>query len=128
MNQQTHSPQIPAGTQRAYWCRVLNVGASRPCNRLLVFCNAYVMPLSDNCDEPPACAVPHGDEYSWTGWVEESCEQCDTYWTFTGAILQWMELPETDAEFAERPALLKRVAELEMELGNLADAVWFISD
>lgn len=123
----SETPTIPTGTQRSFWCRVLNEGASKPRNRLLVYCNAYIMPLSDSCCDAPECAVPVGDDgdYSWTGWVEESCEQCDTYWTFSGKVLAWFDLPTTDEAFREAASLQSQLdtirGELEMQTSRVIE-------
>jgi hypothetical protein len=124
------TPSIPKGTQRAFWCLAINEGATRPRACLLLYCNGYIMPLSDSCDEAPKCAVPIGEDgdYEWTGWVEESCEQCDTFWTFNGRVISWMELP-TDAAGFSRLALLEAgESELAGAARDLLDAILSISD
>ena len=71
-------------------------------HRTLTFCNGYVMPMSDCSAGSPKNAVPVGDDgdYAWTGWYEESCEQCETQWTFEGEVVAWMRLPRYSAEVA----------------------------
>lgn len=123
------TPNIPKGTQKAFWCRVLNTGASRPCNRLLVYCNGYQMPLSDHCYDAPENAVPVGDDgdYLWTGWVEEACEQCETYWTYSGKVLAWMELPDTEESFAQLFALRSSHDKLTQQNEKMRGALSIIS-
>lgn len=88
-------PTVAKGKMQRFWCATKNIrGGVSHC--LLCYGNAYLMPLSDSCDNPSDNAVPVGDEgdYEWTGWWEESCEQCDTYWEFNGEVITWMELPK----------------------------------
>lgn len=89
-------PTIPAGTMRRYWCITKAQAPSKEHARQLCYGNAYVMPLSDEGDAPDN-AIPVGDDgdYAWTGWWEESCDLCDTYWAFHGEVLAWLELPQT---------------------------------
>jgi hypothetical protein len=84
--------------------------------RCLFYGNAYVMPLSDTCDDHPKNAVPVGDDgdYEWTGWWEGSCEQCDTYWSFGGGVVNWVELPQA-AEFNAFSALRLGVERLKAD-------------
>jgi hypothetical protein len=90
----TGTPDIPKGKMRNFWCAVKS-----PSGEILsglVYFNAFRMPLSDSQDEAPACAVlvnEDDDEYEWTGWCEDSCEACETYWMFHGEVIAWIELP-----------------------------------
>lgn len=115
-------PTIPAGTMRRYWCITRSTASAKESGRMLCYGNAYVMPLSDNGGEAPDDAVPVGDDgyYAWTGWYEESCEQCDTYWAFHGEVLAWLELPQTVEAFNAHAALSERVRELEGALAPFA--------
>lgn len=89
------TPDVPPGKIENFWCAYKDdTGKTR--HVFLSYCNAHIMPLSDSCDEAPKCAVPVGDDgdYAWTGWVELSCEQCETQWTFSHEIVAWMRLPK----------------------------------
>lgn len=46
-------------------------------------------------EAPKGCEpVPNSDEdYYWTGWFEESCDQCETQWSYSGEIVAWLALP-----------------------------------
>lgn len=90
------TPIVADGGQRSFWCAVRLHAHSNLTHRFLVYCHRYVMPLSDDCYDPPAgvTPVPDGDgDYHWTGWFEASCDQCETQWCYTGEVVAWMELP-----------------------------------
>lgn len=96
----TGTPDIPLRTMRRYWCVVdehrdpADSASSRLRTKLLCYGNGFLMPLSDDQDEAPPHAVPFDDDsYTWTGWFEESCDQCDTHWTYTYEVVKWMALP-----------------------------------
>lgn len=88
-------PPVADRAQRTFWCAV-RTKEGKVIHRFLSYCNRYVMPLGDHCDEAPkGCEpVPDGDgEFYWTGWFERSCDQCDTQWEFSGEVVAWMALP-----------------------------------
>lgn len=93
-------PRVPKGKQESFWCRVKNTGSEIEGLRLIKYDNAFLMPLSDTCDEAPENSLPVGDDenYEWTGWWEDSCEQCDTYWAFNGEVVAWIRLPSAPAK------------------------------
>ncbi len=94
------TPEVPLGKMRRFWCVTDERAPTDPNPRLrtklLCYANAFVMPLSDSQDEPPPSAVPVGDDgdYAWTGWFGESCDHCDTHWSYdTYEVVKWMLLP-----------------------------------
>lgn len=103
---QTGTPDIPSGSERAFWVAFKSGDKIR--TRFLTYCNALVMPVSDQLpdDHEPKDAVPVGDdgEYAWTGWFEFSCENCETYWAFNPEVIAWMELPEYSSALSTRAA------------------------
>lgn len=78
-----------------FWCLTKESPTSPERARALCYANGYLMGVSDSAGDPPEGAIPVGDDgdYSWTGWFEGSCQQCDTYWTYSGEVVAWMELP-----------------------------------
>ena len=91
----TGTPEIPEGGMERFWCAVTKVY-----HRHLCYANKHPMPLNDYSDTVPDCAEPiEGDEdnYAWTGWYEESCEQCETQWQFSGKVVAWFILPKHSA-------------------------------
>jgi hypothetical protein len=91
----TGTPTVAEGKLARFWCIVKPIGAPNLSTRYLCYGNKYVMPLSDDCYDPPENAVPVGDdgEYEWTGWFEPSCDQCETQWAFSGEVIAWKALP-----------------------------------
>lgn len=92
----TGKPDVKEGGQNRFWCAVKPLGSEKLHHRVLLYCNRYAMPLSDQMLEAPkGCEpVPNSDEdYYWTGWFEESCDQCETQWTYSGEIVAWLALP-----------------------------------
>lgn len=68
----------------------------------LTYCNRHRMPLADECWEAPDCAEEISDtddEYFWTGWFSESCEHCDTFWSYQNSedIIAFMPFPKYSA-------------------------------
>lgn len=94
---QDGTPDVKRGAKEVFWC-VIRSQSGRLYHRPLTYCNAHVMPCSDQC-EPSDNAVPVGDDgdYEWTGWFEQSCEYCDTQWAFTFEVVAWMRLPRFNA-------------------------------
>lgn len=96
----TGIPPVSPGGRKTFWCAVRGVdGNIRHCH--LVYLNSYIMRLADSCYEAPKSAVPVGDdgEYAWTGWHEESCDQCETQWAFDdNSVIAWMSLPKYSDE------------------------------
>lgn len=94
---QTGIPDVPVGGQRRLWCAYKGVNG-KIYHAVLSYYNAFVSPLTDLLDDlvPSDNAVPVGDdgEYAWTGWFQESCDHCDTYWGFDRPVIAWMELPK----------------------------------
>lgn len=95
----TGTPPVPPGARGTFWCAIRGANG-KIYHRHLVYLNAYIMPLSDSCDDEPENAIPVGDdgEYAWTGWHEESCDQCDTQWSFNQEVIAWMSLPKYSGE------------------------------
>lgn len=91
----TGIPPVKERTQETFWC-VTRTSTGTLGTALLCYGNKFIMPLSDTCDGPPANAVPIGDDgdYEWTGWWEESCDQCDTYWAHLDTVVAWIPLPK----------------------------------
>jgi hypothetical protein len=91
----TGIPDVSEGRQEIFWCALKNDNGKihyRPLN----YCHRYIMPLSDSCDDAPEGCEPVSegdDDYYWTGWYEQSCEQCETQWTVSAQIIAWMRLP-----------------------------------
>jgi hypothetical protein len=120
----TGTPEVPQGGREVFWCATRNRGG-KVFYRHLAYLNGYVMQLSDSQDDPgddaadpldglgdflggePLLldAVPVGDDgdYAWTGWYEESCDQCETQWRFMDEIVQWMRLPRAAIDQARTP-------------------------
>lgn len=92
---QTGIPEVREGALQRFWC-----ATKRPNQKLqhevLCYGNKYVMPLADTQDMAPACAVPVGDDgdYEWSGWWSESCDNCETFWIFSGEVVAWMKMPK----------------------------------
>ncbi len=101
-----NTPNIPEGSMCPHWCCV-EIAPGRTRYRVLEYANRYEMPCSDSAEPPEgAIPVPGSDEdYYWSGWIEFSCEHCETHWTFSGKVLSWVELPSTDDSFASFAAL-----------------------
>ena len=95
---QSGKPSVPSGGRQVLWCATRN-SEGKIFHRHLAYLNAYIMPLSDSQDDPGEDAVPIGDDgdYAWSGWFEESCDQCETQWRFTDEVVAWMRLPRLDA-------------------------------
>ncbi|MDE2020638.1 MAG: hypothetical protein KGJ13_09910 [Patescibacteria group bacterium] len=109
---QTGMPDVATGKRETFWCATKGEANGKIYHRDLVYANKHVMGLSDSCWEAPKNAVQIGDsdEYEWTGWFEESCDQCDTQWTFTGEVIAWMRLPRWDKPLDSYPALVETAA------------------
>lgn len=88
-------PPVAVGKMERFWCLY---SSDNKCDKYMMACygNKYVMPLSDSCDDAPENAVPVGGDgdFEWTGWFEESCDHCDTFWKLHVNILAWMRLPK----------------------------------
>ena len=81
-------PDVPEGKEDRF------LVSSGGIVRVLLYCNKHWAPCSDAID--PSDDQPYNEdteEYQWNGWCEESCEQCDTFWTFGGKVNGWMPLP-----------------------------------
>jgi len=91
------TPDVKEGGREIFWCAT-RTSAGKIWHRHLAYFNACIMSLSDSCDEPPEGAVPVGDDgdYALTGWYQESCDYCETQWSFDGEVLAWMRLPRCD--------------------------------
>jgi len=91
---QVGNPDVAEGKRERFWCAVQT--ASRKTSFVtLEYLNCYAMPASDDCD-PPSDAEPvpgEEDEYSWSGWMEESSGICSHIWAFDGKVVAWMRLP-----------------------------------
>jgi hypothetical protein len=80
-------PPVPEGKEGRF------LVSSSGVIHLLLYCNKFWAPCSDDC-EPPENAPSNDDgDICWTGWCEESCQQCDTFWTFADKVDGWMPLP-----------------------------------
>ncbi len=95
---QTGIPTVPEGGREVFWCATITPNGNL-FHRHLAYLNGYIMPLSDSQDDPGDDAVAVGDDgdYAWSGWYEESCDQCETQWKFTDEIKAWMKMPKYDA-------------------------------
>ena len=81
-------PEVPEGVQRAFLCSTNGVVLR------LLYSNRFVGPASDETDpESEDEVAPDSGEYYWTGWFEESCDQCDTFWRWDKPVEGWMPLP-----------------------------------
>lgn len=90
---QIGTPPVKEGGREAFWCAVKH--GTGIAHTFLDYLNRHQMPCSDMC-EPPKGAEPvenSEDEYYWTGWHQESCEHCDTQWSYSGEVIAWMRLP-----------------------------------
>jgi hypothetical protein len=97
-------PDIPEGTEKRFWVTLENTRTGKRKVVPLTYCNAHVMPLCDEQDEPPGCAVPHNpneygecDEYEWTCWHYGHCDTCEACWVFNSTqyrIVAYMPGPE----------------------------------
>jgi hypothetical protein len=86
----TGAPDVPEGGQRAF---LVSSGKSV---LVLLYSNRYVAPMSDAVDDEDAFkneVAPDSGEYYWTGWFEESCSACDTFWRWNKPVDGWMPLP-----------------------------------
>lgn len=79
-----YSPDIPKGEAQGFWVTHRNKNTGKLSVAIMYYHNAHVMPLSEHCDDPPDCAVPHGsdddgycEDYEWTGWSRGHCEHCE---------------------------------------------------
>jgi hypothetical protein len=92
---QTGTPDVKEGKRERFWCAV-KVGHGKVGHCTLEYLNRHVMPVSDGLEPSPnAEPVPNSeyDEYYWTGWHEEACDQCETQWVYSGEVVAWMRLP-----------------------------------
>lgn len=87
----TGLPPVDEGRQRVFLCSVK--GCETP--MALIYSNRYIADMSDGQDDPGDAVEtsPDSGEYYWTGWFEEGCSQCDTFWRFDREVEAWMELP-----------------------------------
>lgn len=101
---QTGTPNVTDGGREIFWCATRN-SAGKIFHRHLAYLNAHVMPLSDSCYDAPESAVPVGDDgdYAWTGWHQESCDHCETQWSFDDEVVAWMRLPSFNANAKDQP-------------------------
>lgn len=88
-------PDIPKGAARRFWVTLRNRETGKRSVLPMTYMNAHVMPLSDQCDSPPACAVPHKpepdgycEEYEWTGWSHGYCDICECDWMWNNQSLE----------------------------------------
>ena len=97
---QTGIPPVELGGEDAFWCQYeyKQNGETRIGYGLLEYRNKYVA-LASDWAEPGPEEVEVGDsgEYEWTGWFEQSCDVCNTFWRCTKNIIAWMKLPRRDA-------------------------------
>ena len=91
---QTGTPDVKEGKRERFWCAVEG-SPGKVCHASLEYLNRYIMPVSDGMEpSDDAELVPDSeDEYYWTGWHEEACDQCDTQWAYSGVVTAWMRLP-----------------------------------
>lgn len=82
-------PDTPEGSSTLMWVTTRHRESGKIGVGVMTYQNAHVMPLSDQCCDPPDCAVPHrptpdGDfeEYEWTCWSEGYCEYCECEWVW----------------------------------------------
>ncbi len=87
---QTGIPDVPEGKQRRFWCAVNN-GHYYKC---LLYSNRFVSPASDDAEPTEGTEANDDGDYYWTGWFEEACDQCDTFWSYSGTVNAWMKLPK----------------------------------
>lgn len=103
---QTGTPDVKEGSRERFWCAVKGApGKVLHCT--LEYMNRYQMPVSDGL-EPSADAEPvpnSEDEYYWSGWHEEACDQCETQWAYSGEVIAWMRLPRLSANVPDEPRL-----------------------
>ena len=95
-------PEVTEGRMERFWCATLS-DSGKVFHRHLCYANKHPMPLNDYSDTVPDCAEPiEGDEnnYAWTGWYEESCDQCETQWQFSRKVIAWTSLPKYAAAIA----------------------------
>lgn len=84
----TGIPDVPEGGQRPFLCKVNGGG-----HCILLYSNRYIAPASDTAEPAMGTEANDDGDYFWTGWFEESCVQCDTFWSWAGTIDGWMPLP-----------------------------------
>ena len=82
-------PDVPEGKQRRY----LVSANSGKWVGILLYSNKYWAPCSDDAEPPEGAEVNDDGDVCWSGWCEESCQQCDTFWTFAGKVDGWKPLP-----------------------------------
>ena len=92
------TPDVPEGKQRSF---LVSCNGGKYVG-VLLYSNKFWAPCSDDV-EPPAGAESNDDgDFCWNGWCEESCDQCDTFWSWGGTVDGWMPLPS--AKLAPAPA------------------------
>ena len=98
----TGLPPVDEGRQRVFLCSVKDCETPMT----LIYSNRYIADMSDGQHDPGEAieTSPDSGEYYWTGWFEEGCSQCDTFWRFDREVEAWMELP---ARAALHPATKK---------------------
>lgn len=101
---QTGTPDVAEGKRERLWCAVKVGHKVGHCT--LEYLNRYVMPVSDGLEPSPnAEPVPDSeDEYYWSGWHEEACDQCETQWAYSGEVVAWMRLPRYSPNDKDEPA------------------------
>jgi hypothetical protein len=107
----TGTPDIPEGSQLRVLVTTEDANGKRRVHSLL-YLNRFIGPCSDD-REPPADAEECGDdgEYYWTGWHQESCTNCDTFWSWDGpTVVAWMPFPDSAIAAHVRDELLRRIA------------------
>ena len=87
----TGLPPVDEGRQRVFLCSVKDCETPMT----LIYSNRYIADMSDGQHDPGEAieTSPDSGEYYWTGWFEEGCSQCDTFWRFDREVEAWMELP-----------------------------------
>lgn len=89
-------PDVPEGGQRAFL--VSSGGAIF----VLLYSNRFVSPASDEAEpDDETETFPDSGEYYWTGWFEEACSQCDTFWRWDKPVDGWMALPKYKAKVSK---------------------------
>lgn len=94
-------PDVPEGEQRAF---LASVNGGKAVIQLL-YSNRFVGPASDEADpDDEQETSPDSGEYFWTGWFEEACDQCDTFWRWDKPVDGWMPLPPARSVDSSRTA------------------------
>ena len=118
---QTGIPPVAEGAQRRFIVAIRGSGSGKIHRSMLLYSNQFIGPCSDG-NEPAEGQEEANDDgdYYWTGWFEESCDQCDTFWKFSGDVVAWMPLPAYPSSAAllapTAPANAELVADLSLML------------